>query len=170
MLKETMWVMFKGNLWKYICMLFMWLAPVHGLILFILIAIGVDTYFGRKAARKKAVDAGKEPRLEVTSKKTRDGFLSKAGTYIGILILCLFLDKIMLNDLILYFFGAAFPIHFLITKGLGIILILIELDSLDEHYFTLKGKRLKDLIKSKISNIKKLIIGAKKFKDEIEEE
>ena len=156
----------KNNITELASLAFLWLAPVHGLIVFILLAIGVDTLLGRKAAKVKAIKEGKEPRLEVTSRKTRVGFISKAAAYIGILILTLFLDKMMLNDLMLYFIPT-FPIHFLITKALGIILLLIELDSADEKYFIITGKRFKQTIHNKVSQIKKLIMGAKNFKDEI---
>jgi hypothetical protein len=157
----------KSNLLEFITLAFLWLSPIHGLVVFILIAIGVDTLLGRKAAKVIAIREGKEPRLEVTSRKTRLGFLSKAASYIGILILTLFLDRIMLNDLLLYFLPTL-PIQFLVTKGLGIILLLIEADSADEKYFIITGKRFKDTIKKKVAQVKSLILGAKKFKDEIE--
>ena len=158
----------KTHLVEFITLLLLWTGPVNGLILFILLAIGIDTLLGRKAAKVKAIREGKEPRLEVTSRKTRAGFISKAAAYIGLLILTLFFDKMMLNDLLLYFIPT-FPIEFMISKGLGIILLLIEVDSADEKYYIITGKRIKTTIHDKIKALKKLILGAKKFKDEIEE-
>jgi hypothetical protein len=165
----TLWSIVKNHLFEFLTFAFFWLSPIHGLILFILLAAGVDTFMGRKAARLKAINEGKEPRLEVTSKKTRIGFTSKVATYIGLLILTLFLDKMMLNDLLLYFIPT-FPIHFVISKGLGLIFLAIEFDSIDEKYFLISGKRLKDTIKRKISAIKVTILGAKKFKNELKED
>lgn len=156
----------KSNLLEFISLAFLWLSPVHGLICFLLLAMGFDTLMGRKAARVTAIREGKEPRLEVTSKKTRLGFISKSTSYIAILILTLFLDKMMLNDLLLYFIPTL-PIKFLITKGLGIILLLIEMDSIDEKYFVITGKRFKCIIKNKIQSIKNMLIGVKKLNDEL---
>jgi hypothetical protein len=168
MLEQTTSILtiIKTHFLEFASIAFLWLAPVHGLIVFILLAIGADTIMGRKAAKVKSIKEGKEPRLEVTSRKTRLGFISKAATYIGLLILTLFLDKIMLNDLLMYFLPT-FPVQFMITKGLGIILLLIESDSIDEKYFVITGKRIKTTIQEKVKALKNLIMGAKKFKDDL---
>jgi hypothetical protein len=158
----------KDNIVEFSIFAFLWLGPIHGLIVFILIAIGVDTLMGRKAAKTIAIRDGADVRLAVTSKKTRHGFVSKVATYIGILILTLFLDKVLLNDLLIYFFST-FPIQFVITKGLGVILLLIELDSIDEKNYIITGKSFKQIIRAKVKKIKELIFSAKKFKDEIKE-
>jgi hypothetical protein len=171
MIKETvgLWSVIKTHAIEFISLAFIWLAPIHGLVLFILLAIGVDTWLGRRCARITAIREGKDPRLAVTSKKTRHGVLSKVASYVGVLILTLFLDRVMLNDLLLYFLPTL-PIKFLITKGLGIIFLLIELDSCDESYYKISGKRIKESIKNKITAVKNMLLGAKKFKDEIVED
>jgi hypothetical protein len=69
----TIWATIKANFSKYLALTFAWLSPIHGIIILILLAVGLDTYFGRRAARVKARNEGKDERIEVTSRKTRTG-------------------------------------------------------------------------------------------------
>ena len=107
----------------------------------------------------------KDVRMEVTSKKTRTGLVSKMITYQSAIILLFVLDKYILNDVVNYFFSN-FPIDFIVTKAIGIVFLLIEFDSFDEKYYLVKGKRLKTIISNKIKSIKGLIFSAKKLKNE----
>jgi hypothetical protein len=162
----TVWFFIKQKALYYIPVLLLWTTPIHLTIVLILIAIAADTLAGRWCAKHMAKKEGKDVRLEVTSKKTRIGFVSKSITYFTLLILTFFGDNIIFNDLLLYFIPN-FPIEYFISKGLGIIFLLIEFDSLDEKYYKVKGVKLRDIIGKKIKQVKNLIIGAKEFKDEI---
>lgn len=153
----------------YFPLLILWMTPIHLTIILILGAVFLDTLAGRWAAKHKAIKEGKEVRLEVTSKKTRKGFVSKAFTYVGLLILVFFADNVIFHDLLTYFLPT-FPIEYFVTKGLGIIFLLIEFDSFDEKYFMVKGIRLRDVIGKKIKQIKKAIMGAKDFKDNLKDD
>jgi hypothetical protein len=163
----SIWLAIKSNALYYIPMMILWMAPIHLSIVLILAAISIDTLAGRWCAKHMALREGKDVRLEVTSKKTRKGFIGKAFTYIALLILMFFADSIILNDLLKYFISN-FPIDYFFSKGLGIIFLLIEFDSFDEKYYKVKGVRLRDIITKKIRQVKKVIMGLKDTKDEIE--
>lgn len=143
-------------------------SPIHFLFVLIGLGIVVDTYVGRWAAKHKAIKNGWDPRIYVSSKKTRYGLLSKMISYnlaIGTLFI---LDDFMLNDLALYFFPA-FPITFIVTKLIGVGLLFIEFDSIDESYYKTKGKSLKSLLKIQFKKLKVLIATIVGFKKELED-
>jgi len=143
-------------------------APIHVLMLLIGAFILLDTLVGRWCAKKLAQKEGKDVRLEVTSRKTRVGFTSKVITYQTAIILLFIIDDYILNDLVRYFF-TEFPIEYIITKAMGLILIAIEFDSIDEKYYLVKGVRIKDIIRKHIKSGKGLIIGGKNLKKDIDE-
>lgn len=164
----TLWATIKAKATKLFSAAFFYLSPIHVLMFMIGTAIIIDTYIGRWAAKKKAIKEGKDVRLEVTSRKTREGFVSKMIAYQVAIILLFVLDKYLFHDLLMYFLPT-FPIKYAVTKVMGVVLLLIEFDSIDEHYYNVTGKRIKEIIREKIRSVKKTIIGAKNFKDEIEE-
>jgi len=170
MLKETtnLWAAFKAKATKFLSMAFLYLSPIHVLMLLIGSAIVADTVVGRWAAKRTAKKEGKDVRLEVTSRKTRKGLVSKMIAYQAVIVLLFILDDYMLHDLVAYFIPN-FPIEYAITKLVGVILLLIEADSIDEHYYKVTGKRIKTLIQDKVRALKKLILGVKEFKEEVEE-
>lgn len=137
-------------------------SPIAFVFWIIGIAIMLDTFFGRWAAKKVAQREGKDVRLEVTSKKTRNGMVSKIITY-NIAIGTLFaIDFNLLNQTVMYFIPK-FPIEFLITKVVGVVFVMIEFDSIDEKYYIVTGKRLKQSIKSKINDGKKSVLSMSEF-------
>jgi hypothetical protein len=151
-----------SKLFKVSISLLSFFAPINFVFWIIGISIILDTFFGRWSAKKVAEREGKDVRLEVTSKKTRNGLVSKIITY-NIAIGTLFIiDFYMLNDVVLYFFES-FPIHYLVTKLVGIIFVLIEFDSIDEKYYIVTGKRLKQTIKSKINDGKTSVLNISDF-------
>lgn len=164
----TLLSIIKANAFKLVSLSLLYLAPIQMMIIGVMLAIAFDTCMGRWAAKKIALREGKEPRLEVTSRKTRNGFISKAFTYIGSLIFIFIIDKSLFNDLLLFFIPN-FPIKFFISKGFGVILILLELDSADEKIYRVKGVRLKEHIKTKIKDIKNFLFSAASFKKEIDD-
>jgi hypothetical protein len=62
------------------------------------------------------------------------------------------------------YFVSGFPIHFAVTKFVGLVFLLIEADSIDENYYKIKGVRLKDLFRNKIGVIKGALISLGKLK------
>lgn len=152
--------------WKLISTALLYLAPIHPLMLLLGLGAIIDTIMGRWAAKKIAQKEGKDVRLEVTSRKTRIGLVSKLITYQLVIISLFVLDGYLLNDLVTYFLPS-FPITYAVTKLIGVILLLIEFDSIDEHIYKVKGIRFSKLIKNQIKRIKNIIMGLKNFKDKI---
>lgn len=171
MIQETTTLLgfLKANSIKLLSAISVYFAPITFSFLIVMVAIGLDTLVGRWAAKKIAIKEGKEPRLEVSSRKTREGFTSKALVYFSLLIMIYFADKTLFNDLMQYFFSG-FPINLFITKALAFILVLIEADSIDESIYKIKGIRVKNLLKNKVSDLKKFILGVKKIKDELKDD
>ena len=143
------------------------LAPIHVLMLLVGTFIILDTLAGRWCAKKQAQKLGKDVRLEVTSKKTRTGLVSKLISYQISIILLFVIDDYILNDLV-KFFWVEFPIDYVVTKAMGLILIAIEIDSIDESYYKVHGVKLKDIAKKKIKSIKNLVLGIKNTKKELD--
>lgn len=156
----------KDRTFELISLFFFWLSPIQWAVSAVLFVIGIDTILGRKSAKVTAQRKGLDTRLEVTSKKTRVGFSLKVFIYISLIILTFVFDRGLFNDLMLYFFNG-FPVDFLFTKVLAIIFMLIELDSIDEKVYNIKGVRLKQLIKERVDKIKSTVASAKDFKDKI---
>jgi hypothetical protein len=137
------------------------LAPIHTLIFLITCAILIDTWFGRWAAAHEARKLGVPVREFVTSNKTRRGIISKFIGYNVALILMFILDKYFLQELLLWILPGV-PVLFLITKIVGLIILWIEFDSVDEKYYRVKGVTLKSLIVSRIKILKGIYREVKK--------
>ena len=147
--------------------IYIFLAPIHILILLVGAFIILDTIAGRWAAKRIAIKNGKNVRLAVTSKKTRKGLLGKMLSYQIAVILLFIIDDYLLHDIIKYFWSD-FPVDYIITKLAGFILILIEVDSMDEKYYMVTGKRFKEIIRKKIKSTRSIISSTKEIKDEIQ--
>lgn len=142
------------------------LLPLSVSIFVLMAMMGIDTILGRKLARFNAKKQGSDERVAVKSKITREGFVSKGLMYFMFIGLFLCIDFFIIDKFMFYYF-ATFPVHYIASIGLTIIFILTEFDSVDEHYYHLKGKRLKGIISSNINKIKKTIIDIFKFKNDI---
>lgn len=144
------------------------LAPVGFVFILIGFAIVLDTFAGRWAAKKIALRNGNDVRLTVTSKKTREGLVSKMITYQLAILSLYVIDYFVINKLISYYFPT-FPIQYITTIFVGIILVWIEWDSIDEKYYLVTGKRINDLIKKRFKKSKTMIKGLAQFKEEMTE-
>lgn len=133
----------------------LYLAPIYPLMALVGIMIFLDTYTGRWAARDKAKKEGKDERLEVSSKKTRDGLIPKIIWYNVVIITVYILDRFMLSDLLTHFVPT-FPVEYSATKCAGLIMMWIEFDSIDENYYKVKGVRIKDIVMDKFKKLKKI--------------
>src|SRR5690554_5227474 len=119
-------------------------APTVMLMLIVGLAILMDTIAGRWAAKRKALKEGKPVREEVTSRKTRQGTLSKVIVYNLVVITFFMIDSAMINEVVLLYV----PFEFAVTKVATLFICWIEFDSIDEKYYHVKGVRLKDKIRS----------------------
>jgi len=164
-MKEAL-ILFKMKFLKLASFLWLFLAPIHFILALVGIAIFVDTFYGRKTARIVAIRNGKDPRIEVKSKITRERLSAKMLVYNACIISCFIIDKNIMNDLVMYLFQS-FPIHFAVTKFVGLVFLFIEVDSIDEHFYKIKGVRMKDLFKKKIGHFKNSVVSAAEFKNKI---
>lgn len=135
-------------------------SPIQVSLITVGAAILLDTLIGRWAAKKIAQRDKKDVRLEVTSKKTRRGTLSKMGIYQGVIMMLFIMDDYLLNPFLLYIFPN-FPVEFFITKFIGFVLVLIEADSIDEKVYRVKNKRISTMIIEKIKGLKKAVFKIK---------
>jgi hypothetical protein len=156
----------QANVVHYIMMVSAFFSPIYILLLIVGMAIFFDTFAGRWCARHQAIKEGKDARLEVTSKKTRQGALNKMIIY-GLAVITLFLiDGSMVNDAIMLWLKS--PVFtFLLTKLTVLFILWIEFDSIDESYYKVKGVRIKDKIKDFFSALKKLIQKLFDFKKQV---
>ena len=151
---------------KYLLLIIAYFSPIHFLMGLIGLAIMLDTWMGRWAARHKAIKNGWVVREYVSSKKTRLGFSVKVLVYNLIILSVYGLDKFMMNDLFNYFVND-FPVQFVVSKSVGVVLFLMEVDSMDEKYYNVKGVSLKGKMIDKIKSLKDVAFKLVGFKKEI---
>jgi hypothetical protein len=124
--------------------------PITGLMFLIGFTIAVDTITGVWKARKKK---------EKISSRRLSAVISKMLLYEFTVILFYLIDYFILNDIVLIFFS----IPLMLTKMLALVLVSIEVVSINENYKAVKGIDLWVSAKNLISRAKEL----KKDADEI---
>ena len=129
--------------------LFLFFAPIKGIILLVALSTLLDTGFGVWRAKKTGV--------KLQSKVFRHGLVPKLLSYCGAVMLLYASDFFIINDLM----NLALDIDFLSTKLIAIILISIEVKSMDESFEAVKGY-------SFIKKITGLILKAKDIKKDID--
>jgi len=145
--------------------LVLFLTPIAPLMLVVGIVIFADTIIGRKAAKKKAIDEGKDVDVEVTSRKTRDGLVPKLIGYQVAIITMFILDGYAINEMMLNFI----PFNFLATKIVGGFLIWIEWTSINESKKKLSGITYNEMFIDYIKSLKKTVMSIVEFKKKVEE-
>lgn len=128
-------------------------SPV--VIMFALVGLAIlsDTLAGRWCARHKARAEGKDERLEVTSRKTREGALQKIIAYNLAMLTLYLVDYWAVNEIVKFYL----PWDFLLTKIGTIFLVWIEFDSIDEKFYKVKGVRITTRMREFLSVFRKLI-------------
>jgi len=124
--------------------------PISGLMFLIGFAILVDTITGVWKARKL-----KQP---ISSRKL-SAVISKMLLYEITVILFYLIDYFILNDIVLTFFS----VPLMLTKILSLILVSVEVVSINENYKAVKGLDLWQAMKNLFSRVKEI----KKETDEI---
>ena len=147
-------VTFKATLLSYISVVISFFMPLAPLLILVFFAVVADTFVGRWYAKHQGVP--------VTSKKTREGFVSKMVSYGGGLTFIFLLDSWVLNDVVMMYF----PKDHLSTLLTALFLIWIEYSSIDEKVKWVKGKGITDRIFEFIRKAKKAVGIIKDFKDE----
>jgi len=136
----------KGYLGSVLTAFFLFFAPIKGIILIVALSTIIDTCFGVW----KAVKLGED----VTSKIFRKGLLSKLLTYVSATMLIFASDVFIINELT----KSVVSVEFISTKVLSLVLVAIEVKSMDESFIKVKGYSFIEKAKSvivKIKNIKK---------------
>lgn len=133
--------MIRTAIWT--CMAFF--APVSLIILAIGLAIFADTIVALSLTNKK-----------FTSKRLRNGVLSKMMAYEASILLLFLVDYAMINDAVL----TVFSVPYVVTKIAGLFLIGIEISSIDEK---IRDKYGDD--KGIINRFKGFVKSIKKIKD-----
>ena len=127
----------------YLSMMSTFFMPINGLLFLVGFAIFVDTITGLWKAKKL-----KQP---VTSRRL-SAVISKMLLYEVTVILFYLIDKFILNDILLTFFS----VPLMLTKVLSLVLVSIEVVSINENYKAVKGIDLWQSAKNLISRAKEL--------------
>ncbi len=123
-------------------------APIGGLIMTVAIVTLLDTGFGIWRSYKLG--------REIKSRLLRVGLGNKLIPYISIVMLVYMSDVFIINDLLIN----AISVNFMATKSIALVLIAIEVKSMDESFKEVKGY-------SFVNKITKVLIYLKDAKNKI---
>ena len=117
--------------------------PIVGIIILIAASVILDTITGIWKAKKL-----KQP---ITSRRL-SAIISKILLYEATVMLFYAIDKFLLNDIVLSFFS----IELLTTKVLALVLVSIEVISINENYKAIYQKDLWDALKNLFARAKEV--------------
>ena len=129
--------------------LLVFFAPIKGIIILVALSTIIDTGFGFWKAYKLG--------NKITSKKWRFGFVPKLLSYVAAVMLTYASDFFIINELT----KMIISVEFLSTKLIALVLISIEVKSMDESFEKVKGY-------SYLEKITGMLKKAKDIKKEIE--
>jgi hypothetical protein len=139
----------QANWFKLLGILSAFLMPISGLLFLVGFVIVLDTITGVWKSYKNKV--------KITSRGL-SAIISKMLLYEVTVIMFYMIDKFILNSIILQFFS----VELLLTKVLALILVSIEVMSINENYKAVKGLDLWQAMKN-------LFARAKDIKKEVNE-
>ena len=122
--------------------LVLFFAPIKGIILMVALSTIIDTCFGVWKAKKLG-----EP---ITSKMFRNGLVPKLLSYIAVVMLVFSSDVFIINGLTL----SVVSVEFISTKVIALVLLSVEVKSMDESWVKVKGYSFIDKIKAIIVKLK----------------
>lgn len=134
----------KVNSKAFIIALFGFIAPIKGLLLVVGLSIAADTIIGIYKAKKL--------KQKNTSRRISYSLSSKMLLYQSAVITFFILEKYLLGEFVLLFSS----ISFLLTKLLAVVLISVELKSVDESYKIITGVSLIDKAKNLLTRYKSI--------------
>ena len=140
----------QANWVKLMAMLWAFLMPISGLLFLVGFVIVLDTVTGIWKSYKNKV--------KITSRGL-SAIISKMLLYEVTVVLFYMIDTFILNNIILQFFS----VDLLLTKVLALILVSIEVMSINENYKAVKGLDLWQAMKNLFARAKEI----KKSVDEI---
>ena len=124
--------------------LVLFFAPIKGIILMVALATIIDTCFGLWKAKKLEE--------EITSKMLRNGLVPKLVSYVAAVMLIYSSDVFIINALTM----SVVSVEFISTKLIALVLLSIEVKSMDESFVKVKGYSFIDKTKVIINKIKDL--------------
>ena len=139
----------QANWFKLLAVISTFLMPISGLLFLVGFVILLDTVTGVWKSYKNKV--------KITSRGL-SAIISKMLLYEVTVIMFYMIDKFILNSIILQFFS----VELLLTKVLALILVSIEVMSINENYKAVKGLDLWQAMKN-------LFARAKDIKKEVDE-
>jgi len=126
--------------------LIVFFSPIKGIIILVALSTILDTCFGIWKSKKMGE--------KIDSKTFRHGFVPKVLSYVGATMLVYASDFFIINELT----QTVVSVDFLFTKIISLVLMSIEVKSMDESFEKVKGysflNRIIDGI-MKAKNIKK---------------
>tara|TARA_R110002072_G_scaffold183418_1_gene339588 strand:+ start:231 stop:650 length:420 start_codon:yes stop_codon:yes gene_type:complete len=122
--------------------LVLFFAPIKGIILMVALATILDTCFGVWKAKKLGE--------EITSKIFRNGLVPKLVSYVAAVMLIYASDVFIINALTM----SVISVEFISTKLIALVLLSIEVKSMDESFVKVKGYSFIDKIKVIITKLK----------------
>jgi hypothetical protein len=126
---------------KLLAVLWTFFLPVSGLFILVGFCIGLDTITGLWKARKLK---------EKISSRKLSGIISKMMLYEVTVILFFLIDKFILNAIMLKFFS----VPLMLTKIVALILISIELMSINENVIAVKGLNIWEAMRALFARAK----------------
>ena len=124
--------------------LILFFAPIKGIIFMVALATIIDTCFGLWKAKKLEE--------EITSKMLRNGLVPKLVSYVAAVMLIYSSDVFIINALTM----SVISVEFISTKLIALVLLSIEVKSMDESFVKVKGYSFIDKTKVIINKIKDL--------------
>jgi len=137
------WIAFKSHFWLFICTIITFLTPIHGLIITITLAVGLDTITGIYASvKKKGWKKGFE------SHKLFN-IVSKTFMYVGTIMLMFCLDKFLFD-------GSIMNIKYLLAKVVTVVWIYFEAKSVDENLVKVGFRSFGEILMELFNKVLKL--------------
>ncbi len=128
---------------KLMAIILSFFLPIVGILILIAASVILDTITGIWKAKKL-----KQP---ITSRRL-SAIISKILLYEATVMLFYAIDKFLLNDIVLSFFS----IELLTTKVLALVLVSIEIISINENYRAIYQKDLWDALKNLFARAKEV--------------
>ncbi len=136
---------------KLMAIILSFFLPIVGILILIAASVILDTITGIWKAKKL-----KQP---ITSRRL-SAIISKILLYEATVMLFFAMDKFLLNDIVISFFS----IELLTTKILALVLVSIEVISINENYFAIYQKDLWDALKNLFARAKEVTSDFKNIK------
>jgi hypothetical protein len=118
-------------------------APIAWMVFLVGLSTIIDTGFGIWRAKHEGV--------KVSSKTCRKGLVPKVKSYVIMVLLLYMADYYIINELTKLFIS----VEFISTKLVSLVLIIIEIKSMDESFNKVKGYSFIDKLYNNIKSIKK---------------